>query len=131
MALGVRLGFWFSPKDLERVSESSGWEVLAFVVMSNQLHLMVRTPRPNLAAGMQRFLSDYALHYGRRHRQPGHLFQGRYKSEMIEDESYYWTVSRYVHLNKVFGCHGPVPKAARAFSLRSARSPRCQVAGPV
>ncbi len=86
---------------LERASERSGWEVLAFVVMSNHLHLMVRTPRPNLAAGMQRFLSAYALYHGRRHRRPGHLFQGRYKAEMIEDESYYWTVSRYVHLNPV------------------------------
>jgi len=31
----------------------------------------------------------------------GHLFQGRYRAEMIEDESYYWTVSRYIHLNAV------------------------------
>jgi hypothetical protein len=38
---------------------------------------------------------------GRRRRRPGHLFQGRYRTEMIEDESYYWTVSRYIHLNPV------------------------------
>src|SRR5262249_9095945 len=37
----------------------------------------------------------------RRRRRPGHLFQGRYKAEMIEDETYYWTVSRYIHLNPV------------------------------
>src|SRR5262249_41323420 len=37
----------------------------------------------------------------RRHRRPGHLFQGRYRAEIIEDETYYWTVSRYVHLNPV------------------------------
>lgn len=46
--------------DLERASGRSGWEVLAFVLMTNHLHLMVRTPRPNLAAGMQGFLSSYA-----------------------------------------------------------------------
>ncbi|WP_165220163.1 REP-associated tyrosine transposase [Aquisphaera insulae] len=87
--------------DLERASRRSGWEVLSFVTMSNHLHLMVRTPRPNLADGMQHFLSAYASWFGRRRRRLGHLFQGRYKAEMIEDESYFWIVSRYVHLNPV------------------------------
>ena len=50
---------------------------------------------------MQFFLSRYALWSGRRRRRLGHLFQGRYKAELIEDESYYWTVSRYIHLNPV------------------------------
>jgi hypothetical protein len=50
---------------------------------------------------MQAFLSGYTA-WGARHRQRhGHLFQGRYNAEIIEDESYYWTVSRYIHLNPV------------------------------
>jgi putative transposase len=69
--------------------------------MGNDLHLLVKTPRPNLGAGMQSFLSGYAIWAGRRWRRLGHLFQGRYRAELIEDESYYWTVSRYVHLNPV------------------------------
>src|SRR4051812_14794785 len=69
--------------------------------MSNQLHLLVKTPEPNLVRGIHGFLSAYALGAARRHRRPGHLFQGRYKAEMIEDETYYWTVSRYIHLNPV------------------------------
>ena len=72
-----------------------------YVIMGNHLHLLVKTPRPNLGAGMQSFLSGYAIWAGRRWRRTGHLFQGRYRAEMIEDESYYWTVSRYVHLNPV------------------------------
>ena len=87
--------------DLERIVVRSGWMVLAFVLMTNHLHILLRTPRPNLARGMQAFLSGYALHLARRRRRPGHVFQGRYKAEMIEDESYYWTVSRYIHLNPV------------------------------
>jgi REP element-mobilizing transposase RayT len=77
------------------------WELLSYVVMGNHLHLLLKTPRPNLAAGMQNFLSGYALWSARRRRRVGHLFQGRYRAEMIEDESYYWTVSRYIHLNPV------------------------------
>jgi putative transposase len=69
--------------------------------MGNHLHLVVKTPRPNLGAGMQSFLSGYAIWAGRRWRRQGHLFQGRYRADMIEDESHYWTVSRYVHLNPV------------------------------
>jgi REP element-mobilizing transposase RayT len=89
--------------DLERTVNRFDWELLAFVIMSNHLHLLVKTPRPNLAKGMQAFLSAYAVWSARRRRRPGHLFQGRYKAEMIEDESYYWTVSRYIHLNPVRG----------------------------
>ena len=77
------------------------WEIIYFVLMTNHFHLLVRTPLPNLAAGMQWLLSAYAKAMAVRHRRPGHLFQGRYKAELIEDESYYWTVSRYIHLNPV------------------------------
>jgi putative transposase len=86
---------------LEQTVVRHGWELLSYVVMGNHLHLLVKTPRPNLGAGMQGLLSGYAIWAGRRWRRPGHLFQGRYRAEMIEDESYYWTVSRYVHLNPV------------------------------
>jgi putative transposase len=87
--------------DLEDTVGRTGWELLSFVALSNHLHLLIKTPQPNLARGMQRFLSRYAQWSARRRRRPGHLFQGRYKAEMIEDESYYWTVSRYIHLNPV------------------------------
>jgi hypothetical protein len=61
------------------------------------------TPRPNLSRGIQYLLSGYANWYAKRHRRPGHLFQGRFRSELIEDQSYFWTVSRYIHLNPVRG----------------------------
>src|SRR6516164_8420813 len=87
--------------DLERSVLHCDWELLAFVILSNHLHLLLKTPQPNLAKGMQGFLSAYAVWSARRRHRPGHLFQGRYKAEMIEDESDYWTVSRYIHLNPV------------------------------
>jgi len=77
------------------------WELFAFVLMPNHLHLFVRTPQANLSRGMQHLLSSYANWFCRRHRRPGHLFQGRYRAELVEDESYYWEVSRYIHLNPV------------------------------
>ena len=80
-----------------------GWEVLTFVFMPNHLHLFLRTPQPNLSRGMQYLLSGYANWFAKRHRRPGHLFQGRFKGELVEDETYFWTVSRYIHLNPVRG----------------------------
>jgi hypothetical protein len=61
------------------------WGLLCYVVMGNHLHLLVKTPRPNLGAGMQSFLSGYAIWAALA--ALGHLFQGRYCAEMIEDLS--------------------------------------------
>lgn len=86
---------------LARAVGRCSWRVYAFVLMDNHLHLVLKTPLPNLARGMQAFLSAYANAWARRHRFAGHVFQGRYRTELIEDETYLWTVSRYVHLNPV------------------------------
>ncbi len=88
-------------QELGRAVGRCGWKVYAFVILSNHFHLVLKTPRPNLARGMQTFLSTYANAWARRHRFCGHVFQGRYRTELVEDESYLWTVTRYVHLNPV------------------------------
>src|SRR3954469_16051128 len=86
---------------LERAVRRSGWVLYAFALMTNHLHLVLKTPRPNLARGMQLFLSSYANGWSRRHRECGHLFRGRYRTELVEDETYLWVLTRYVHLNPV------------------------------
>jgi REP element-mobilizing transposase RayT len=86
---------------LQRTVLVQRWELFAFVLMSNHFHLFLRTPEPNLSRGMQRLLSGYATWWARRHRRSGHVFQGRFRAQLIEDESYFWTVSRYLHLNPV------------------------------
>ena len=76
-----------------------GWRMFAFCEMTNHVHQHQQTPEPNLSAGMQFLLSAFANQVNRRHGLRGHLLQGRFRSEVIEDESYSWNVSRYVHLN--------------------------------
>lgn len=71
--------------------------------MPNHIHALVQTPLPNLASGMQHWLSGYANWYAKRNQRTGHLFQGRYKALLVEDGGYYWTLSRYIHLNCVSG----------------------------
>ena len=65
-----------------------GWETFSFVMMPNHFHVFLRTPQPNLSRGMQYLASGYANWYAKRHRRPGHLLQGRFKSELVEDETY-------------------------------------------
>ena len=89
----------------------SGWSLHAFVLLTNHLHLVLKTPRPNLAKGMQLFLSSYANGWARRHRHGGHLFQGRYRTELVEDETYLWVLTIYVHLNPVRAGLAATPQA--------------------
>jgi putative transposase len=95
-------------KGLQDEVDRSGWVVLAYCWMPNHIHALIKTPEPNLCRGMQHWLSGYANWYAKRNRRTGHLFQGRYKAFPVEDEGYYWNLSRYIHLNP---CNGGKPLA--------------------
>jgi REP element-mobilizing transposase RayT len=86
---------------LDRVALRCGWRVFAWVLMTNHWHLFLRTPQPNLSAGMHDLNSGYATRYNRRHKRVGSLYQGRFKAILVEDESHAAGLSRYIHLNPV------------------------------
>jgi len=88
-------------KTLGEACTRTGWRIHAYVMMNNHYHLLLETPEANLVRGMKWFLSTYTLRYNARHRQRGHVFQGRYKTVMIEPEERGFTerVSTYIHLN--------------------------------
>ncbi len=77
--------------------------VLCFVLMGNHFHLLAQTRRPNLGRWMHWLLVSYTVYFNRRHRSSGHLFQGRYKSLLVQEGDYLLVLSRYVHLNPVRG----------------------------
>jgi len=76
-------------------------EVHAYALMSNHVHLFVRTREANLSRFMQRLISGYTTWHNVRHTTGGHLFQGRYKALLVEKNAYGSEVSRYIHLNCV------------------------------
>ena len=86
---------------LRRTVETYRWRLHAFVLMRNHDHLFVETPEGNLSAGMQYLNGSYTSYFNRRHRRSGHLFQGRFKGHLIEEDGYFLEVSRYIHLNPV------------------------------
>ena len=73
----------------------------AYVLMSNHFHLLVETPLGNLAEFMRHFNITYTSFFNRQHKRVGHLYQGRYKSILVEKEAYLAIVSRYIHLNPI------------------------------
>ena len=76
-----------------------------FVLMGNHFHLLAQTRRANLSRWMHWLLSTYTIQFQRRHGRvgEGHLFQGRFKSHLVEAGSYLLNLSRYLHLNPVRG----------------------------
>jgi REP element-mobilizing transposase RayT len=77
-----------------------GWRVHAFVLMGNHYHLLIETPEPNLVAGMQWLQGTYTKRFNVRHKEWGHLFQGRYKALPVDGcGDYFSTVASYIHLN--------------------------------
>lgn len=86
---------------LNRTVTTYGLRLHAFVLMDNHEHLFVETPEPNLSAAMQYLNGSYTGYFNARYERVGHLFQGRYKAILIENEGHYLEVSRYIHLNPV------------------------------
>ena len=76
-------------------------DVLAYCLMPNHFHLYVRVPQANLSRFMQSLLTSFTVVLNRRRKSSGHLFQGRFKAELVEAARYGNEVSRYLHLNPV------------------------------
>lgn len=95
---------------LDRVCRRHGWVLLAYCLMGNHFHLVILTPEPNLALGMQQLMSAFARTFNRRYRRKGHVFERRYWSEHKETESEFFGALAYVGDNPVSA--GLVARAA-------------------
>jgi len=105
---------------LEKTKGKFHLEIHAYVLMRNHYHVLVKTTRDgNLSRAIQWLGVTYAGWYNRRHRRSGHLFQGRFKSFLVEDESYFTAMCYYIHGNPV---RGGAVKTAEEYLWSSARA---------
>jgi REP element-mobilizing transposase RayT len=86
---------------LAELGERFGARVHAYVLMDNHFHLLLETPEANLSRTMQWLGVSYSVWFNRRHNRAGHLFQGRFKGLIVEQDAGWQEVARYVHLNPV------------------------------
>jgi len=77
------------------------WLCHAYCLMTNHYHLLIETPERSLSRGMRHLNGVYTQCMNRRHKRTGHMFQGRFKSILIQKESHLLEVARYVVLNPV------------------------------
>jgi REP element-mobilizing transposase RayT len=78
-----------------------GWLVHAYCLMDNHYHLLMETPEANLGHGMRQLNGIHTQRLNRAHGRTGHVFEGRYKSILVEKERHLLELSRYVVLNPV------------------------------
>ena len=81
--------------------KAHGWLVYAYCLMGNHYHLLAETPQPNLSRAMRQLNGTYTQYFNRRHVRVGHLFQGRFKAILVERETYWLELTRYIALNPV------------------------------
>jgi REP element-mobilizing transposase RayT len=74
---------------------------LAWAFLTNHIHLVVRTGGVSISKVMGLVLSEYASAFNRRHERSGHVFQGRFGSRPILDDSDFIGILRYVHRNPI------------------------------
>lgn len=86
---------------LDEVCERYNWVIHAYCLMSNHYHLLVETPDGNLCKGMRQLNGVFTQRMNRKHKRVGHLFQGRYKSILVDKEAYLLELCRYIVLNPV------------------------------
>ena len=84
---------------LATACRDGGASVLAWALLPNHLHVLLRSEHATLSRLMHRVLGGYAGTFNRRHHRHGHLFQNRFKSIVVEDEPYLLQLVRYIHLN--------------------------------
>lgn len=74
----------------------------AYVLMGNHVHLLLSADKSGaISRAMRHVGQSYAQGFNRRYGRTGALWQGRFKSSMVEDERYLLTVMRYIELNPV------------------------------
>ena len=86
---------------LKTAKEKFKFYLYAYCLMTNHYHLLIETTQANISRIMQYINTSYTVYYNVKRNKSGHLFQGRYKSIIVEADSYLLELTRYIHLNPV------------------------------
>jgi REP-associated tyrosine transposase len=86
---------------ISRVRDRLDFRVHAFCWMTNHLHMLVQVADRPLGEIMQRIAVSYSRYRHKVLRTSGHLFERRYKAKLVEVDTYFWAVVRYIHMNPV------------------------------
>ena len=86
---------------LDRYKAVSGYNVFAYCLMSNHIHMLIKAEKEEPDLIMKRIECSYVYWYNSKYYRSGHLFQDRFRSEPVETDEYFLTVLRYIHQNPI------------------------------
>lgn len=86
---------------LNQYKKKSGYKILAYCLMGNHVHVLMKTEDDPLGQCFRRIGASYVYWYNLKYYRVGHLFQDRFKSEVVETDDYLKAVIRYIHRNPI------------------------------
>ena len=86
---------------LEECKAISKFEIFAYCLMNNHIHLLLKEVKEPIEQVMKRITTRFVYWYNIKYQRSGHLFQDRFKSEPVESDEYFLTVIRYIHQNPI------------------------------
>ncbi|MBI4079042.1 MAG: transposase [Candidatus Levybacteria bacterium] len=104
-------------KDFQRKYDHS---LYAVCLMPNHFHLSIQTRKAPISKIMASLTTSYSMYFNRTHEHFGPVFQNRFKSILIENDSYFLALSRYIYLNPVKASLVDDPMMYKFSTLREA-----------
>lgn len=86
-------------KTLKKYKKISNYQIYSYCLMDNHVHLLLKESVEPLAEIIKRISSSYVYAYNMKYERCGHLFQDRFKSEIVENRADFFKVLRYIHQN--------------------------------
>lgn len=86
---------------LQKYKTISKYSIYSYCLMDNHVHLLLKETKESLSESIKRICSSYVYWYNMKYERSGHLFQERFKGEVVENAAYFLTVLRYIHQNPV------------------------------
>jgi putative transposase len=92
--------FKITEADVHEITQQRRVDLIAFVIMPNHFHLCVQSHSDTgVSEYLHRIGTAYSMYFNKKYNQSGHVFQGKYKAKIIEDDNSLTRVSTYIHQN--------------------------------
>ena len=88
-------------KIIDESAETYSFIMHSFCLMDNHYHFLIETSSKNLSLLMRQINSKYSIYFNKKYERVGPLWQGRFKSWFVYDESYLFSLIKYIELNPV------------------------------